>query len=114
LIDLFKTIFRKELELDDLVCGRPTLQSSQYIYGGESSIKGAWPWLVALHKWSGEQVDFLCGGSLVSNVRKVFYYYIFFPKFKFSNFSAKSHFNITIGFFKKLIHTIKSIIRCNF
>jgi hypothetical protein len=47
------------------------LPGSQYIYGGQKTIKGAWPWLVALQKQVNGKVEFLCGGSLISNVRKL-------------------------------------------
>jgi Trypsin len=53
---------------DNLVCGRPTTQFSQFIFGGQSTFRGAWPWLVAIQKQSGLTVKFLCGGSLISNV----------------------------------------------
>jgi secreted trypsin-like serine protease len=69
---LFQSIFRTQTVSDDLVCGRPTLQGSQYIIGGQKTVKGAWPWLVAVHQQSGDKLEFVCGGSLISNVRKVF------------------------------------------
>lgn len=39
--------------------------TSELIFGGQTSKKGAWPWLVALHDMTTE--EFFCGSTLVSD-----------------------------------------------
>jgi secreted trypsin-like serine protease len=46
------------------VCGISGKPSSLIVNGTESA-KGAWPWIVAVFKTSGDQ--FICGGTLISS-----------------------------------------------
>lgn len=54
--------------------------TSELIYGGQTSKKGAWPWLVALHDINTE--EFFCGSTLVSD-KHVLTGKNFFLEFKF-------------------------------
>lgn len=54
--------------------------TSELIYGGQTSKKGAWPWLVALHDINTE--EFFCGSTLVSD-KHILTGKNFFLQFKF-------------------------------
>lgn len=47
-------------------CGRPTVLAP-LIVGGEEYLRGEIPWLVALSKQKGQNLAYICSGSLVSN-----------------------------------------------
>lgn len=49
-----------------LVCGSPTRQAG-FIFGGNRSTRGEFPWLVALMFAKESPPLFLCGGTLISD-----------------------------------------------
>lgn len=54
---------------DNSVCGVPVAGLTQsLIIGGQSAGRGEWPWLVAFYRSKGGNLEFICGGSLISSV----------------------------------------------
>lgn len=53
---------------DNLVCGIPVIGLTQsLIVGGQSAGRGEWPWLVAFYRSKNGNLEFICGGSLISS-----------------------------------------------
>jgi secreted trypsin-like serine protease len=43
------------------------LLGSSFIYGGMTTAKGAWPWIVVINKQLDKTIKYVCGASLLSN-----------------------------------------------
>lgn len=51
------------------ICGMPGLQQATHtIIGGEDTIEGEFPWIVAISHFKPQnRIEYVCGGSLISN-----------------------------------------------
>lgn len=48
------------------ICGKPVRSPSPLVFGGEYITRGDWPWIVALFVKSLGNLNFHCGGTLIS------------------------------------------------
>jgi len=56
-----------QFQSDDAVCGVPVVgQSQSLVIGGQAAARGQWPWLVAFYRSAAGNLEFICGGSLLT------------------------------------------------
>lgn len=57
---------------DNAVCGIPVAGFTQsLVIGGQAAGHGEWPWLVAFYRSTKGNLEFICGGSLISSTYTV-------------------------------------------
>ncbi|KAL0266286.1 UNVERIFIED_CONTAM: hypothetical protein PYX00_008876 [Menopon gallinae] len=56
-----------EKEKRNIPCGMPVVQPKPLITNGQTTSRGQWPWHAALYKNTGPNLNYSCGGTLVTD-----------------------------------------------